>query len=294
MVDGRGYTGFASTHHILLEIALLSDLRGVASLDDRWTVAAVAVIAYVLADVGHEVVGHGIGYVLAGGRSGIFTTTRIIGDQRIGFAGSRVLDLGGPFGNLLFAGLGWVGQRVVRRPAGRVRLLLWLTMAFNLFWGVGYLMYSGVLDRGDWLALLPRTHLWIGRVVLVVVGWVLYRWSMRVVGLELGWIVSKGEVGWEFRVRRLVLLSYFAGGLIACAGAVLDPRGYGEMVNSGAASSFLAAVGLLFVPKLFERVPELNFIPEGVVARSIGWIVGAAAVSIFYIGVLGPGARFRF
>ena len=274
---------------------MLSDSREVASRDDRWTVIAVAVIAFVLADVGHEVVGHGMGYVLAGGRTGIFTTTRLLGDQRVGVAGLRVLDLGGPFGNLMFAGMGWLGQRLLRRPAERVRLLLWLVMAFSLFWGFGYLIYSGVLNKGDWLALLPgMKYAWPRRVVLVVAGWILYRWSMRLVGRELRWIVSKDETDWQFRVKRLVLLSYFAGGLIACAGAVLDPHGYGEIVNSGAASSFLAAVGLLFVPRLFETTPESSVASGSAVRHSFGWIAAAVSVSVFYIAILGPGIRFRF
>ncbi len=35
--------------------------------DDLLTVAAIAIIAFMVADVAHEVIGHGIGFLLAGG-----------------------------------------------------------------------------------------------------------------------------------------------------------------------------------------------------------------------------------
>jgi hypothetical protein len=44
--------------------------------DDLLTVGAIAGLAFILADIAHEVIGHGVGLLAAGGRSGILTTTR--------------------------------------------------------------------------------------------------------------------------------------------------------------------------------------------------------------------------
>jgi hypothetical protein len=265
--------------------------------DDAWTVAAVAVIAFVLADVGHEMIGHGMGYLMGGGRAWIQTTTRIMGDTQLGDPGWRILDMGGPSGNLLFAALAWAGQRVVKRSAQRLRLMLWLVMAFSLFWAFGYLIYCGALGHGDWMALVTGAKReWLWRAVLCVAGIGLYRGAERLAAGELHWIVSRDEVNWPERVWRLTLVAYVAGGLIACAGAALDPHGPMEMLNSGAASSFAAAVGLLFVRGVFGRFRDKSAgatTADGI-QRSVGWMIAAVVMAIVYIGVLGPGVRIRF
>ena len=41
--------------------------------DDLISVAAIGILAFISTDIAHEVVGHGIGLLIAGGRSGILT-----------------------------------------------------------------------------------------------------------------------------------------------------------------------------------------------------------------------------
>jgi hypothetical protein len=40
--------------------------------DSRLTIASIAALAFILADIAHETIGHGIGFFLAGGHHGIF------------------------------------------------------------------------------------------------------------------------------------------------------------------------------------------------------------------------------
>ncbi len=173
----------------------------VSPSDDTPTVIAIAVLAFILADIAHEVIGHGAAYLALGGRSFVLTTTRLIGrGSHVDAAGrmfvgvehgelyGRIFSLGGPLGGLLFAGLAWMALRSLERPAIRLRLFLWLTLAFNLFWNVGYLIYSGVTGSGDWAegvrGLLPEP---VWRILLVVAGVIFYRLSIRVLG---GWITG--------------------------------------------------------------------------------------------------------
>src|SRR5450432_2434844 len=129
--------------------------------DDAITVVSIAVIAFIVADIAHEGIGHGSGFFLAGGLSSMLTTTRLIEWVKLGDPQWRIFGLGGPAGNLLFAALGWLGQRLVRGPAVRLRLFFWLVMAFNLFWAFGYLIFSGVTGRGDYMALVEGTkYVW--------------------------------------------------------------------------------------------------------------------------------------
>ena len=242
--------------------------------DDRITVAAIAVLAYVMADVAHEVAGHGAAFLLSGGRACTFTTTRLLEAGGRGTDGNPLWDLGGPCGNLMMAGISWFGLRAAHDS--RTRLLWWLTLAFSLFWAFGYLMFCGVVGRGDWFALIPGLpNVWLGRIAFAVAGWLLYRWTIRLLGAGAGWR------------RRTVLTAYIAGGLIACAGALFDPWGPMEMLNSGALSSFGAAAGLLWTPRWFSG-------GRANISRGVGWIISATVVSILYVFVLGPGIKVHF
>jgi hypothetical protein len=89
---------------------------------------------------------------------------------------------------------------------------------------------------------------------------------------------------------------WLAGGIIATAGAALDPRGSMEMLNSGALSGLAGAIGLLQISAIIGRYQLSD--PQGtggpfVLERSTGWIVAAAAASLLFIGVLGRGIPWR-
>lgn len=244
--------------------------------ESRATVAAIAAVAYVMAAVAHEVVGHGAAFLLSGGRSCVLTTTRLIVESGKGGGSMSLWDLGGPCGNLAMAGIAWAGLRFVRGRDGRQSLLWWLALSYSLFWAFGYLLFCGVVGRGDWYALIDgRPAIWAWRAAFVVVGWMLYRWTMRMAGSGAAWS------------SKTIATAYIAGGVIACAGAIFDPRGPIEILNSGALSGFGAAAGLLWMPRGFHGTRET-------VARSDGWIAAALCVSILYIFLLGPGLTVRF
>ncbi len=247
-----------------------------------------AVLAFILADVAHEVVGHGIGFLLAGGRSGILTTTRLIETQRLGVSGGIAFDLAGPGGNLACAAAAWILLHRIGTSDFRTGLLLWLTMAFNLFWAFGYLLFGGIFGKGDWLTLVQGwPYPWLCRIGLALAGLLLYRRTISFLGSELS-AIHAGQIDG----RSFIFTSYMAGGLIACAGAVFDPRGPFEILNSGALSSFGAAVGLLALPGRWSAIARLSPATPVSGRRSVTWIVLAAIAAAIYIAILGPGIHF--
>ena len=264
--------------------------RPVRNLDDLWTVISVAMLAFIVADIAHEAFGHILGFYLAGGQSGLASTTRLIVWVTLGDPQWRIFDLGGPAGNLIFALLAWLAQRFVRTRPLPLKLFLWLLMAFSLFWAFGYLIFSGVLGRGDWMALITGTRfVWPGRVLFVVLGIVLYRASIRLAASELRWLIHIRDANDRARLVRLIWISYISGGVIACAGAILDPRGPFEILNSGALSSFAGAIGLLYVPRNLFRMAQLPGEANNPISRDLPWLIAAAAGAIYYVGILGPG-----
>jgi hypothetical protein len=263
--------------------------------DDAVTVAAIAVLAFILADVAHEVIGHGAAWAALGGRSGVMTTTRLIVDtHRLTEAGGRWFSVGGPLGNLFFAGVAWLAQRCVRGLGARGRTFLWLSLAFNLLWAVGYLIYSGVLGIGDWAELVRGAAPdWLWRTLLIVLGGALFLWSERVLAREMRWIAAAGDRDTARRAWRLVLISYLASGAVACAGALPDPRGASQVLLSAAPVTFLGGLGLLRTPSFLARLPPRPAAAPIPIARSFGWIAATVLAAVFFAGFLGPGLHVQ-
>jgi hypothetical protein len=273
--------------------------------DDAPTLAALAILAFIVADLAHEVIGHGAAYLALGGRSFVMTTTRWIGrGVHVDAAGRlfvgvehgelyvRIFSLGGPLGSLLFAGLAGLALRSLPRAGVRLRLFLWLALAFNLFWAVGYLIYSGVLGIGDPAeaiqGLLPAP---VWRLVLLGAGLLLYDLAMRALARELGRFVPSQDPTDRGRVRRLLWLTWAAAGVIACAAAAFDPLGADQIYKSAAPASLLANAGLLALPGLLRRYPPTSEVAGEPIARSLGWILAALLAAGLFVGFLGPGVR---
>jgi hypothetical protein len=275
------------------------------SRDDALTLAAIAMLAFIFADVSHEIIGHGAAYVAVGGRSFILTTTRLIGQGAqadaqgnlfVGLAHGdlygKIFSIGGPLGNVVFAALTWIALRFLHRLQPRARLFLWLATAFNLFWAFGYLMFSAVINRGDWMEAVRGLPLeWLWRVFFFLTGLALYQFSKMFLAADMRWFISTDDPHWRERVKRMVWISYMAGGIIACAGAIFDPRGRNQIYNSGALASFAAAIGLLQMPFLAKRYLRQSDARQIGIARSLGWIFAAIVAAALFVGVLGPGVH---
>jgi hypothetical protein len=260
--------------------------------DDLWTVAAIAVLASIAANLAHETVGHGAGLLLAGGREGLFTTTRLIVPKQLPYPAWRIFDLGGPAGNLACAVLGWPGLRLLPEAWTRWRLFCWLAMSFSLFWVFPYMFFSGVAGRGDWLAVAPAGG-WPARVLLAIAGALLFAASIRIAARSLGGLLEGTAGSLRARARRLVGISLLAGAAIAVAGPALDPRGAFEMLNSGALCSLGYALGLLWIPKRLRPEAAPAAAKSSRIAPSSAWIVAASIASLLFIAVLGPGIAWK-
>lgn len=266
--------------------------RSVTRDDDLITVAAIGILAFISTDIAHEVAGHALGLLLAGGRSGIFTTTRLIYESQLPNPNWRIFDIGGPAGNLIWAGACFLAQRSIRAAGPRLRLFLWTSMSFSMFWEFGYLIKCGVTGHGDWMALIEGlAPIWAWRATLFVIGVALYRAAISVSTSELHFILGINTTESRRRLVHLIITLCVAGSAIACAGAIFDPRGRIEMLNSGAPASLASWVGLLFVLFLFSSQAKGKSAAGSPVHRSIPVILLATAALVTFVAVLGPGFR---
>jgi hypothetical protein len=253
--------------------------------DDSATLGALGVGAYVLAAVGHEVIGHG-GTCLARGGT-ITLLTSVYFQCRPG--GDPLTALAGPAANLLAGGLFWAALRWRRGWTPATRLFLLMAMAFNLFWGTGYMIYSGLLNLGDWIfALRDFDPGWGLRSLLVLAGLAAYRLAIRAVAAGLAPFVSADDIG-RSRLRRLLLIPYLAAGVAACVAAVLFPGDRLASLKEGGLEIFAASLGLVELA-WSARVPRMAA-PSAIAAiprKPVLILVVAAAFVAFSVIINRP------
>lgn len=243
--------------------------------------------AYIFADVVHECLGHGVTCLIMGGRVTLLTSVFFRSQPW-----SRLTDVGGPSANLVVGGLLWIALAYGRRWSAQTRFFLLIAMASNLFWGTGYLIYSGVANTGDWVSAIAGLRpLWFWRLVLTVLGIASYGYSIRVVGLNLRpFIAGVGTDG--SRARRLLLIPYLTAGLAACAAALLFRSDPMTATTGAFRETFLTNAGLVVLSLWFYRLKPVSSSAPLVVTRKPSWILATTIAFVVFAAVLGRGLSF--
>jgi hypothetical protein len=252
-----------------------------------WTIAAVAVIAYAACDMTHEVLGHGVACWLLG--------VRALGLSTVGLqteTSNRLVAAAGTFANLIVGHLVMLWVRRAR-GFGPLHYFGWLFAVINLLNGTGYLMFSGILDFGDWAVVIaPFTPHAAWRVGLIVVGVALYAGVVIAAARELASWVQRGELD-RAGIPRLVFPAYVVGGLLFVAGSALNPVGPQLILLSGVSSGFAAMAGLTLVPSVAMSRTRVEAAVSPVAPRTLPfarhWVISGALVALAFIAILGRG-----
>ena len=112
---------------------------------DRLTVAAIAVVAYALANVLHEGLGHGGACLVVGCTPKVLSSMNFEGDDTgLSRAATNFIEAGGTLANLLAAAAAFAWFRRYRSASVHARYFAWLFGTVNLLHATGYPLYSGV------------------------------------------------------------------------------------------------------------------------------------------------------
>lgn len=251
--------------------------------DDKFTVISISALACMLQDMLHEGLGHGGTAWLSGAHQVTMSTVALQSD-----ISTRWISANGTLVNLVFAGIFWILlRRRGYRPATWYFLVL--AMAGNLFTGTGYFLFSGMMNFGDWAAVIRgwEPH-WAWRTGMILVGLVSYYLSMLIVGAEMGRLTGTGPSG---RLRDLCWTPYFTDGILAGVAGLLNPAGLFYVLASALPSTLGANAGLLSLPSMVRGAGREEAVSP--IPRSVGWIATALVLSLLFILVVGRGLTWN-
>jgi hypothetical protein len=255
--------------------------------DDAITVCAISALAWILAAVPHEGIGHGLTALATGTQSGVLSTVAWSSAHD-----TRLVAAGGTLVNLIEAAMLWLALRSARRASPQTRLFLFAACTFNLFTGTGYFLFSGLGNFGDWAMVIAGTHPhWLWRTLMVIGGTAGYYGAMRAMGTALVRYVGVPRED-KPRMKRLTWMPYFSALAISLAGGLMNPLGLTLVLESALPAAAGGNAGLLWLRHyvLKGTVPVRE--TEGV-ERSFAWIGLAAALSLAFIFVLGRGITLQ-
>jgi hypothetical protein len=261
-----------------------------ATRPDLLTMAAIAIVATVIANVIHEGLGHGGMCVATGGQPLVLSTVHFECS-----VDTRLVAAGGTLANLIFGALFWAAARTVKQTAS-LRYFFWLLMTFNLFEAGGYFLFSGIGNFGDWADVVAGWQpAWAWRVGLTALGAVTYFLLFVPLCLrELRPFLGRDATVQVRRARRLTLVPYFTAGILSCVAGALNPVGWLLILVSAAAASFGGHSGLAWMWTVPVGLPTSgNELQMPDIERSRGWMCAAVILAIVFIAGLGHGVKFH-
>jgi hypothetical protein len=256
---------------------------------DWLTVICIAIVAYLLAAVVHEGLGHGITAALLGAHDLRLSGAVLHLDSKsISPTASRIVAIAGPLVGLFVGLLLALYHGNTRSKNAELRYCLWLTAYVCLFANAGYLMALSLFRFGDVHGLVQGLEgelAW--RLALTALGTVL--------SLATVWFAARtldeflGRTGRRNRAAKLLVISYFAGSVPLILSTFLGKDGsYIAMVSAIPAT--LGGTILLFyvIPLVGEAKPSTDPVPL-TPCKSVLWYVAGIIALLLYGLVLGPG-----
>jgi hypothetical protein len=142
-----------------------------------WYLAAIGILSYMVADIIHEVIGHGGTSLITGNKIELLTMVYFKSSP-----GNILVDIGGPIANLFFGGLSFY----MLTKSSFAQLFLFQITAYNLFWFSGTILHSAISQTGDCTfamkELLSEPY---SKILLISAGILFYMMILRILNYYL-------------------------------------------------------------------------------------------------------------
>jgi hypothetical protein len=256
---------------------------------DAYTVAAIAVVSYLLAAVVHEGLGHGLTAAVLGARDLRLSTAALhLDNDSVPPETSQAISIAGPLAGLLVGFLLALYHGKTQSRNAEFRYCLWLTAYVCLFANGGYLMALSFVHFGDvhgFVKGLDFPFAW--RLGSTVFGATVSLFTLFIAGRTLDEFL--GTSCRRNRAARLLVISYFAGSCPLILSTLLGKEGTFLALVSAIPATLGGTILLLYtilaVGGARSSTSPVPLTPR----RSLPWC-GAGILAILIYGlVLGPG-----
>ena len=273
----------------------MPDERQLRRHDELVMAAALSLLAYAVANVVHEGLGHGAVCVLLGGKAKVLSSMHFDGStEGLPAWCGRLVAAGGTLANGLAAALAFAALRRLREPAVHLRYLLWVFGTINLLQAAGYFLFSGVGGIGDWMGViygLPAQPAW--RVGMALFGVAAYGYAVVFSVARLAPFFGEEQPQRIGRTRFLMWVPYVTGALLYLGAGALNPDRSALLLISAAASSLGGTSGLAWG---FQFLHGPAFAQAKGPALRLplhpGWVATSLLLSAAFVVVLGRGIVF--
>jgi len=256
---------------------------------DRLTIIAIAVIAYAVLYISHEIVGHCGMAVVVGTKCKVISSTNIPLAAMVTNSKYNVIVIGGSLANFIAAFVCFAVLRRWKTTKPATRYFLWLTMSVNLFLASTYIAVAPIIQYGDSYILirdLPNELLL--RILVASLGAIMCWFSIRLARDELGKLIGFGGRAGQTVAWKLVVPAYIAGGLVTVSSAFFSQLEQRLAQFQAAGGTFGLTAWLLLLPLLIQNSATTSSYIFAL-ARSVGWIVAGGITVLIFVGVLGRG-----
>ena len=238
-----------------------------------FTLAMMGVLSYMVADVIHEVIGHGGACLVTGNKIKLLTSAYFKSSP-----GNVIVDIGGPIANLIFGGLAFILLKKTAIP----KILLLQVIAYNLFWFSGTILHSAISKTGDWtFAIKEVSSGTSGKFILIVAGILFYILFIRILNYYLADANNKSQS--NSLQRQNILYSFSFASIAAFAtGLFFRP----DRIHAAFECLLEMAASL---PILFLRQPVKSNITNDKNTKSLFFNLIICAIFIFFCLTLGKG-----
>lgn len=258
--------------------------------DNAPTLISLGVLAFILADITHEALGHGLATLAVGGMPALLTSSYFDASGHY----SRWIPAGGGIANLIVGLLALASSRLARKAAPSLLYFFILLAAFNLLFAAAYPFYSGVALFGDWAAVIAgHAPAWAWRVLLIVGSVSLYWLFLSWLAIAVRPFCGVSDRASLERLRHITLIPFLSALVIACIAGALNPRGWINIFTA-AAPAAAASFGITQIDHFRAALTSDPASPlAGPIPGSPAWIAAAALAAIVFVAFLGPGIHFH-
>jgi hypothetical protein len=250
------------------------------------TLISIGTISYILADIIHEVIGHGVTCLLLGGQITLLTSVYFRSQTH-----SFITDTFGPLANLTTGFLIWTFLRKINYFKIYNQLLLLHTMTFNFFWFSWQCFYTGITNKGDFAYdIRGTTELLIWRILLIIVGILSYSGSFYLIVkvFQKTFKTFKNSISRQ-QLRQLFLIPYLAAGVSALvAVSFFHPQTFNTFLEAFVFPMFFP---MLLIPRYlqnFNRVVDEPFLNN----QQIKIVFSGLIIFVVFCLTMGRGMHF--